>query len=74
MLRIDDIPQQVADDIHAFGVIGALFADANMFTNKQISFHIEQSRRRREIFHNFRRKIISHSPQVNISLNKIPTP
>jgi hypothetical protein len=21
MLRIDDIPQQVADDIHAFGVI-----------------------------------------------------
>ena len=22
MLRIDDIPQQVADDIHAFGVIG----------------------------------------------------
>jgi len=23
MLRIDDIPQQVADDIHAFGVIGA---------------------------------------------------
>ena len=22
MLRIDDIPQRVADDIHAFGVIG----------------------------------------------------
>ena len=22
MLRIDDIPQQVADDIHAFGVMG----------------------------------------------------
>jgi hypothetical protein len=35
-----------------------------------ISFHIEQSRRRREIFHNFRKKIISHSPQVNISLEK----
>ena len=36
-----------------------------------ISFHIEQSRRRREIFHNFRKKIISHSASPNISLERI---
>ena len=29
MLRIDDIPQQVADDMHAFGVIGALAPNIN---------------------------------------------
>ena len=33
---------------------------------RRISFHIERS----EIFHNFRKKIISHSPQVNISLER----
>ena len=31
MLRIDDIPQQVADDIHAFGVIGT--RDCGKFLN-----------------------------------------
>ena len=31
MLRIDDIPQQVADDIHAFGVIW--LETVEMFTN-----------------------------------------
>ena len=38
----------------------------------QISFHIEQSRRRREIFHNFRKEIISHfAVRRNISLKKL---
>ena len=32
MLRIDDIPQQVADDIHAFGVIG--FGEREMIAEK----------------------------------------
>jgi len=32
---------------------------------RRISFHIERS----EIFHNFRKKIISHSATPNISLN-----
>ena len=31
MLRIDDIPQQVADDIHAFGVIG--YKSVEIFTD-----------------------------------------
>jgi len=31
MLRIDDIPQQVADDIHAFGVIG--YESVEIFTD-----------------------------------------
>ena len=34
---------------------------------RRISFHIERS----EIFHNFRKKIISHSATPNISLNSI---
>ena len=33
---------------------------------ERILFHIDQSRRRREIFHNFRREIISHSAQARI--------
>ena len=31
---------------------------------ERILFHINQSRRRREIFHNFRKEIISHSAQA----------
>ena len=31
---------------------------------ERILFHIDQSRRRREIFHNFRKEIISHSAQA----------
>ena len=38
---------------------------------ERILFHIDQSRRRREIFHNFRKEIISHSATPNISLEKI---
>ena len=37
---------------------------------ERILFHIDQSRRRREIFHNFRKEIISHSATPNISLEK----
>ncbi|MBQ7300291.1 MAG: hypothetical protein IJW77_10660, partial [Clostridia bacterium] len=36
---------------------------------ERILFHIDQSRRRREIFHNFRQEIISHfAVRQNISL------
>ena len=31
---------------------------------ERILFHIDRSRRRREIFHNFRKEIISHSTQA----------
>ena len=39
---------------------------------ERILFHIEQSRRRREIFHNFRKEFISHfAARQNISFEKL---
>ena len=38
MLRIDDIPQQVADDIHAFGVMGTREFESTRKTGKNIFF------------------------------------
>ena len=38
MLRIDDIPQQVADDIHAFGVIGT--RDCEKILNHLVKYGI----------------------------------
>jgi hypothetical protein len=37
---------------------------------ERILFHIDQSRRRREIFHNFRRKLFHIRRKPNISLEK----
>ena len=37
-LRIDDIPQQVADDIHAFGVMGTREFESLMQNGKNIFF------------------------------------
>ena len=39
---------------------------------ERILFHIDQSRRRREIFHNFRRKLFHIRRKANISLEKHP--
>ena len=41
MIRIDDIPQQVADDIHAFGVIG--MRDCGKFLNYFAKYDIINS-------------------------------